>query len=165
MPIISRLRQPRRLAQAAGATSRAILRRLRYTVSPFDLAAALWRHGIRNGDTIMVHSAFAGMRYFKGSPTDAIDALIEAVAPGGTVVMPAFSFDGTSLDFLRTQPVFDVRTAPARTGLLCEVSTRPTRSSRAAPVRMKSPPITRDPRPHSTSILRGIACANSTLGT
>ncbi len=124
MAFISRLRQPRRLVRAAGATSKAILRRLRYTVSPSDLTAAFRRHGIRNGDTIMVHSAFAGMCHFKGSPADAIDAMIEAVEPGGTVVMPAFSFDGTSLDYLRTRPTFNVRTAPARTGLLCEVFRR-----------------------------------------
>lgn len=72
----------------------------------------------------MVQSAFSGFSYFKGSPIDAIRSIVSAVQPEGTVVMPAFPFDGTSFEYLERHPTFDVKKSPARTGLLCEIFRR-----------------------------------------
>jgi aminoglycoside 3-N-acetyltransferase len=114
----------RQLAKRARSRGGEMLRRHRYACSPSDLTGALRSLGIRGGDTIMVQSAFAGLRYFNGSPREAVEALIAAVQPDGTVAMPAFPFDGISLDYLSRGPTFDVRRSPARTGLLSEVFRR-----------------------------------------
>ncbi len=98
--------------------------RLVRSTTPAELTAALRNLGIRPGDTITVHSSFNGMRYFTGTPLDALQAILDVVGPEGTVVMPTFSFDGRSYDFLKARPSFDVRRTPARTGLICELLRR-----------------------------------------
>jgi aminoglycoside N3'-acetyltransferase len=50
----------------------------------------------------------------------AYEQLLEWTAPGGTLVMPAFPFRGSHEAYLRGGTVFDVRSTPARVGLLNE---------------------------------------------
>jgi aminoglycoside 3-N-acetyltransferase len=94
------------------------------STSPAALTHALRRMGIQPGDTVLVHSSFDGMRYFEGTPQDAIHAFRDLVGPQGTLLMPAFSFVGRSYDYLSSNPTFDLRRTPARTGLICELFRR-----------------------------------------
>ncbi|MGQ9651255.1 MAG: AAC(3) family N-acetyltransferase [Phycisphaerae bacterium] len=94
------------------------------STTPAELTAALCGLGIRPGQTMTVHSSFGGMRYFKGTAFDALQAILDVVGPEGTVVMPTFSFDGRSYDYLASGPSFDLRRTPAQTGLICELMRR-----------------------------------------
>jgi aminoglycoside 3-N-acetyltransferase len=98
--------------------------RLLRSTAPADLTQALRGLGIMPGQTITVHSSFKGLRYFKGTPMDALQAILDVVGPEGTVVMPTFSFDGRSYDYLRGRPSFDMRRTPAKTGIICELLRR-----------------------------------------
>ena len=102
---------------------KAVDRQLRAT-APEDLYRGIRAMGVRPGDVMMVHSSFSQMHYFQGTALDAIQAMITVVGPDGTVVMPTFSFQGRSYDFLAKRPTFDQRHSPAYTGLLCELLRR-----------------------------------------
>jgi aminoglycoside 3-N-acetyltransferase len=49
--------------------------------------------GVTPGDVLLVHAAFSKIRPVDGGPTGLIAALLEAIAPGGTLVMPSMSDD------------------------------------------------------------------------
>jgi aminoglycoside N3'-acetyltransferase len=55
---------------------------------------------------------------------DAYQALLDWIAPGGTLVMPAFPFRGSHEEYLQSHCDFDVRRSPARVGLLNETLRR-----------------------------------------
>ncbi|MFZ5443212.1 MAG: AAC(3) family N-acetyltransferase [Myxococcota bacterium] len=59
--------------------------------------------GVRAGDVLLVHTAFSKVRPVEGGPLGLIDALRQAIAPGGTLVMPTMT-DGDS--------PFDPRSTP-----------------------------------------------------
>lgn len=101
-----------------------VVGRFARSTTPADLTRALQGMGIRSGDTMTVHSSFDGMLYFRGSAADALQAILDAVGPSGTVVMPTFSFDGRSYDYLRSRPTFDAKRTSAKTGLICELLRR-----------------------------------------
>jgi aminoglycoside 3-N-acetyltransferase len=92
--------------------------------SPPELARELAALGIRAGDTILVHSSYDSFRGFTGKPTDVIAVLQGAVGPTGNLLMPTLPFDGTAVDYVRSNPVFDVRRTPSRMGLLTELFRR-----------------------------------------
>ena len=50
------------------------------------LVAILRALGIRQGDTLMVHSSWQPLNGFRGKPADLIAALKEVVGPGGLPV-------------------------------------------------------------------------------
>jgi aminoglycoside 3-N-acetyltransferase len=56
-----------------------------------DIAESLRGLGLGVGDTLIVHSSMSAMGYVVGGAQTVVDALLEAVGPGGTVTMPAHS--------------------------------------------------------------------------
>lgn len=92
--------------------------------SPADLARELAALGVRGGDTVLVHSSYDSFEGFTGKPTDVIAVLQAAVGPSGNVLMPTLPFEGTAVDYVRSNPVFDVRRTPSRMGLLTEMFRR-----------------------------------------
>lgn len=71
---------PSTLAEDDVVTSRRLLN---------DLATL----GVKNGDTLCVHSAYSRIGYVIGGPRTVLESLLAAVGPSGTVAMPAFSGD------------------------------------------------------------------------
>jgi aminoglycoside 3-N-acetyltransferase len=57
------------------------------------LAADLRALGLRPGSTVLVHSGMAAIGWVAGGPVAVIDALLEALGPDGTLVMPAHTGD------------------------------------------------------------------------
>jgi aminoglycoside N3'-acetyltransferase len=55
------------------------------------LAPQLYRLGVRPGDVLLTHTSFRATRPVEGGPRGLIDALLEAIGPSGTLVMPAWS--------------------------------------------------------------------------
>jgi aminoglycoside N3'-acetyltransferase len=66
------------------------------------LVAQLRSLGVEPGDVLVVHTAFSEVA--TGTPETLIDALREAIEPGGTLVMPSMSDDD--------ERVFDVHATP-----------------------------------------------------
>ena len=53
--------------------------------------AGLRALGVGAGDLIQVHSSLSSLGYVEGGAAAVGDALLEAVAPGGTVMVPTFN--------------------------------------------------------------------------
>jgi aminoglycoside 3-N-acetyltransferase len=84
------------------------------------LVAALRSAGVREGDTIMVHSSLSRIGNVKGSADAVIRSLTAAVTPEGTVLMPAYgSADTAQADYAQGTPV-DLRTRRSQTGAITE---------------------------------------------
>ncbi|CDH43056.1 AAC(3) family N-acetyltransferase [Candidatus Contendibacter odensensis] len=89
------------------------------------LVAILRALGIRQGDTLMVHSSWQPLNGFRGKPADLIAALKEVVGSEGLLVMPSLSYHNeSSAEFLARGVPMNVRRSPSRMGLLTEVFRR-----------------------------------------
>jgi len=58
-----------------------------------ELVAQLLDLGVRAGDVLVVHTSFSRAGPVEGGPHGLIEALQQAIAPGGTLVMPSMSDD------------------------------------------------------------------------
>lgn len=58
-----------------------------------EIADQLRTLGVEAGGVLLVHTSFRAVRPVEGGPLGLIDALREAVGPGGTLVMPSWSGD------------------------------------------------------------------------
>ncbi len=56
-----------------------------------EIAAALRRLGIKEGDLLLVHSSLSGCGYITGGARSIIAALLQAVGPTGTLLFPTFT--------------------------------------------------------------------------
>ncbi len=93
-----------------------------------SLTADLRAAGIMPGETVMVHSALSALGWVAGDSATVVAALLDAVAPGGTLVMPAQSghlsdpaqwrappVPADWIDAIRAEmPVYDAETTPTR---------------------------------------------------
>jgi aminoglycoside 3-N-acetyltransferase len=101
---------------------------VRAPVTGASLLAGLRALGIRRGDTVVVHSAMSAIGWVCGRETAVVSALIAAVGPTGTLVMPAHSGDNSEPSdwcnppvpedwfpvIRETMPAFDRRATPSR---------------------------------------------------
>lgn len=77
----------------------------RRTIDRGTLAEQLRVLGVRQGDVLVLHCAFRAVRPVDGGPDGLIDALLEALGPRGTLVMPSWAgVDDEPFD-PRTSPV------------------------------------------------------------
>lgn len=60
-------------------------------VAPADVVEDLRTLGVVPGSTLLVHTSFKTIGPIEGGPDGFIDALIEAIGPNGTLVMPSWS--------------------------------------------------------------------------
>jgi aminoglycoside 3-N-acetyltransferase len=95
-----------------------------HAFTPADLRTCLATLGIASGDTVLVHSSFDAFGGFKGKPSDVIAALMDAVGPAGTLLMPTLPFTGTAVAWVKDHPVFDAARTPSRMGLVTELFRR-----------------------------------------
>lgn len=56
-----------------------------------QLVDQLRRLGVREGSVLVVHASYRAIRPVEGGPEGVIDALLEAIGPRGTLVMPSLS--------------------------------------------------------------------------
>lgn len=89
------------------------------------LLRRLRRLGVRQDDTLMVHSSWKPLNGFSGRPADMIVALKQAVGENGLLVMPSLTYQNeSSAEFLARGIPMDVRRSPSKMGLLPEVFRR-----------------------------------------
>jgi aminoglycoside 3-N-acetyltransferase len=86
-------------------------------VKSSDILKALRSAGIKPGDNIVVHSSLRSLGYVEGGAEAVIRALREAISPGGTLMMPTFTF---SLAIWKMPP-FERDLSPSRVGKITEV--------------------------------------------
>lgn len=80
--------------------------------------------GVEAGDVLLVHSSYKSFGGVEGGPQTVVDALLEALGPEGTLIMPTFNFD-----FTKGQP-WDVRSTPSQMGVLTEIVRQDPRAKR-----------------------------------
>ncbi|HEY62939.1 MAG TPA: AAC(3) family N-acetyltransferase [Caldilineae bacterium] len=75
-----------------------------------EITADLRALGLRPGDDVLVHSSLSSLGWVEGGAETVIDALLAAVLPSGTVLMPALT--GSPDDGPDRPPRMDVRHTP-----------------------------------------------------
>jgi aminoglycoside 3-N-acetyltransferase len=72
-----------------------------------DIKVGLQRLGIVPGDVAMLHSSLSSLGYVDGGADTVVDAFLEVLGDGGTLVVPSYSESGWMLDRIRSGRVFD----------------------------------------------------------
>jgi len=75
-------------------------------VTKEDIKRGLETLGLKNGDSVGVHSSLSSFGYVEGGANAVIDALLEVVGPEGTIVMPTYSNNIEQLE--KTQEEIDM---------------------------------------------------------
>jgi aminoglycoside 3-N-acetyltransferase len=86
-----------------------------------DILNDLRKLGLKEGDIVLVHSSLSTIGYVEGGADTVIDALLEAVGPSGTILMPAFPSPEIMADYAKTNPLFDPKNTPSYMGEITEV--------------------------------------------
>lgn len=86
-----------------------------------DIVAGLQQLGVPEGAILLVHSSLSSLGHVEGGPETVIDALLEAVGPEGTILMPAYPVVGDWLVYARSDPLFDPRQAPSSMGKITDI--------------------------------------------
>lgn len=81
------------------------------------IANALRGLGLGSGDSVFVHSSLSRFGQVAGGAEAVCRAVIDAVDPAGTVIMPAFTFGLRDIP----DPVLDIEKTPSCVGLVSEV--------------------------------------------
>lgn len=115
------------LKQAVKSVIRAVERKHRASVlektvehvTRAQLTADLRRLGIDPGDVVFVHSSLRSLGFVEGGASAVLDAMWDAIQPGGTLVVPTFYMLGTILGTCRDpEYVFDPRKLGSNLGAL-----------------------------------------------
>ncbi|MEW6358421.1 MAG: AAC(3) family N-acetyltransferase [Planctomycetota bacterium] len=86
------------------------------TVTQAHIVQGLKALGIVPCDVVMVHSSLSSMGYVGGGADTVIDAFLEAVGPGGTLVMPTLCRKDKELRF----ETWNIATSPSDVGKITE---------------------------------------------
>jgi len=89
-----------------------------------DVEAALRTAGVGAGDAIFFQAGMAAFGTIVGGPATVIAALEAVVGEQGLIVMPAFPMGGLTVEYLRSTPVVDLRSAPSAMGSVSETFRR-----------------------------------------
>jgi aminoglycoside 3-N-acetyltransferase len=126
-------------------------------VTEAQLLLGLRALGVRPGDTLVVHAAMSRMGWVCGREQAVVRALIRAVGPLGTLVMPAHSGDDSEPSDWQNPPVPQSWFAPIREAMPAyDRRTTPTRGmSRVAECFRAWPGTRRSAHPHVSWCARG----------
>jgi aminoglycoside 3-N-acetyltransferase len=91
---------------------------------PPSLKRRLAELGIQPGDTLLVHTAYGPLLGFKGLPNTLIATFMEAIGPGGNLVMVSMPFFSAMSEYLKRRELFDVRRTISKMGLVSEAFRR-----------------------------------------
>ena len=73
------------------------LKKTKPNISRQRLERDLYQLGIRQGDTLFIHSSLKSIGYVDGGANTVIDALIDVVSPGGNVIIPTYYMPGGTI--------------------------------------------------------------------
>ena len=83
-----------------------------------QIADALRKLGLREGDIVFVHSSLSSMGRVEGGADTVVDALLDVLGPQGTLAVPNFTFTHNHED----DPVFDPANDPSEMGQISEAA-------------------------------------------
>ncbi len=89
-----------------------------------QLLEALRDLGVRDGDALLLHSAFSEASGFRGTIDDLIDVYLEAVGPTGHLLMVSLPYRDSAFAYLQRMKRFDVRRTPSMMGMVSELFRR-----------------------------------------
>jgi aminoglycoside 3-N-acetyltransferase len=89
-----------------------------------ELEAKLRKLGIREGDAILMQSAFSDLNGFAGEALDVLDCVMRILGPDGHLFMVSMPYTGSARSYLQEGKPFDVRRTPSQMGLLSELFRR-----------------------------------------
>lgn len=125
-----RLPQPLRERLRAGlkryrSTRYRLRERFRPTVLTVDeVAAALRECGLRSGDACFMQAAMSAFGAFEDGERAVLRALDDVVGEDGLITMPAYPLRSPAIEYLASDPVFDLRETPSRMGSISEAFRR-----------------------------------------
>lgn len=85
-----------------------------------DIVDGLFQLGLPAGSSVLVHSSLKSFGYVDGGAPTVVRALLTVLGPKGTLLAPTSPFRGTQYSYLKSNPVFDVRTTPSLLGIITE---------------------------------------------
>lgn len=77
--------------------------------------------GIKDGDSVLVHSSLSKIGHIEGGALTFIQALIAVVGENGNILMPTSPNAVYQEDYIQSLDVFDVTESPSRLGKITEV--------------------------------------------
>lgn len=69
----------------------------RRSITPAELRSGIESLGIVAGDIVMLHSSLSSIGFVEGGPRTVLDALVDAVGPSGTLVVPTYWLPGGTI--------------------------------------------------------------------
>jgi len=81
------------------------------TLTSDSIQAGLRALGLRTGDRVLLHSSLSSLGWVEGGADAVLDAVLATIGEPGTLMVPTFT---------HTTSIFDVASAPSRTGLIAE---------------------------------------------
>jgi len=96
------------------------LRQTRIKVTEAQILNDLKKLGIKRGDIIFVHSSLKSIGFVESGPETVINALMEIIGSEGTLVMPCFSLQGSMVETLESDLIFDPQKTPSTVGAIPE---------------------------------------------
>jgi len=96
-----------------------------------EIVAGLRQVGLKEGDVTLVHSAMRTFGYVEGGADTVVDALLEVLGPGGTLVVPAFTF----VHEVEDDPLIDPANDPSEMGIISETVRRRPKALRSTAFR------------------------------
>ena len=127
-------------------------------ITASEIANDLQRLGVAEGATLMVHASLTAIGRVAGGPQTVIRALLDAIGPEGTLVLPAFR-DSVILEGLQTEAPEPVL-AEARAIPLYDAATTPTTMGAIPEAFRHWPGVVRSAHPFSSVCALGPAAAH-----
>ncbi|MES2138151.1 MAG: AAC(3) family N-acetyltransferase [Bacteroidota bacterium] len=89
-------------------------------ISKQRLIEDLKKIGLKNGDSVLVHSSLSKIGFVDGGAKTVVDSLFEVVGKTGTLLFPAFPGVGRAKKHLEENPSFNIKEAPSQMGSITE---------------------------------------------
>lgn len=76
--------------------------------------------GVRNGDSIILHSSLSKIGYVEEGAKTLVNAFLNVIGEKGTLMCPTFAHNTFSKYYLDSDPVFDILHSPSKAGAVTE---------------------------------------------
>lgn len=76
--------------------------------------------GLKEGDSVLVHSSLSKIGFVEGGPKTFVDGLLAVIGASGNLLMPSSPNPGYQLDYIRNLTQFDVQKDPSKMGAITE---------------------------------------------
>lgn len=89
-------------------------------IGKMDLYESFFNIGIREGDSLLVHSSLSKIGFVENGAVDVVDVLMDIVGPSGDLLMPTSPNGLLQYDYVQNNEIFDVNDTPSVLGSITE---------------------------------------------